>query len=159
MNVQKAEPPLPSATQGHGRSGGRAKAIPKMDQVRQAAMSINTRVDGENKGTSTLYRARGRHMLTNLTGTARAGQHADNHGPDAGAFHACGLPSLEAYWGETCRTCARCVGIECRAPPFSHAIEALPVLHNFNVGSHVEWSPNSANVSVSHQGLLHASRV
>ncbi|GAB7325129.1 hypothetical protein MBLNU13_g09212t1 [Cladosporium sp. NU13] len=88
MNVQKAEPPAPSANEGQGKSGGRPKGLDPMEAARQAAMNITNRVGG-NKG------------------AARAGQHVDNHGPDAGAFHA----TLEindfpqrARWAVTNRT-------------------------------------------------------
>lgn len=106
MNVQKAEPPPPSATQSQGRSGGHTRARDPMEAARQAAMNISNRVGG-NKGTSKLSQLKSCRMLTTLTGPARAGQHADNHGPDAGAFHA----TLEindfpqrARWAVTNRT-------------------------------------------------------
>lgn len=106
MNVQKAEPPPPSANDGQGKSGGRPKGLDPMEAARQAAMNITSRVGG-NKGTSTSKPDPRVYMLTHNPGAARAGQHVDNHGPDAGAFHA----TLEindfpqrARWAVTNRT-------------------------------------------------------
>lgn len=111
MNVQKAEPPPPSANDGPGKSGGRPKGLDPMEAARQAAMNITNRVGG-NKGTSTpthppILNLQETHTNTPLPGAARAGQHVDNHGPDAGAFHA----TLEindfpqrARWAVTNRT-------------------------------------------------------
>jgi ATP-dependent RNA helicase DDX46/PRP5 len=109
MNVQKAEPPPPSANDG-GKSGGRPKGLDPMEAARQAAMNITNRVGG-NKGTfpkSHITPQNDPHTNNpTLTGAARAGQHVDNHGPDAGAFHA----TLEindfpqrARWAVTNRT-------------------------------------------------------
>jgi ATP-dependent RNA helicase DDX46/PRP5 len=109
MNVQKAEPPPPSANDG-GKSGGRPKGLDPMEAARQAAMNITNRVGG-NKGTfpkSHITPQNDPHTNNpSLTGAARAGQHVDNHGPDAGAFHA----TLEindfpqrARWAVTNRT-------------------------------------------------------
>jgi hypothetical protein len=53
MNVQKAEPPPPSANDGTSKSGGRPKGLDPMEAARQAAMNITNRVGG-NKGTTTL---------------------------------------------------------------------------------------------------------
>lgn len=107
MNVQKAEPPAPSANETQGRSGGRTKALDPMEAARQAALNIQNRVGG-NKGKRLHALLHCNHTLTQPpTGAARAGQHADNHGPDAGAFHA----TLEindfpqrARWAVTNRT-------------------------------------------------------
>lgn len=71
-------------------------------------MNITNRVGG-NKGTSRRYSPTMQRPHTNrfTPGAARAGQHVDNHGPDAGAFHA----TLEindfpqrARWAVTNRT-------------------------------------------------------
>jgi ATP-dependent RNA helicase DDX46/PRP5 len=108
MNVQKAEPPPPSANDGPGKSGGRPKGLDPMEAARQAAMNITNRVGG-NKGSSrrSLPFIHAPRTNITLTGAARAGQHVDNHGPDAGAFHA----TLEindfpqrARWAVTNRT-------------------------------------------------------
>lgn len=108
MNVQKAEPPPPSANDGHGKSGGRPKGLDPMEAARQAAMNITNRVGG-NKGTHQSCPTTPKEPQTNnpFPGAARAGQHVDNHGPDAGAFHA----TLEindfpqrARWAVTNRT-------------------------------------------------------
>lgn len=108
MNVQKAEPPVPSANESQGKSGGRPKGLDPMEAARQAAMNITNRVGG-NKGTSRRHSPTMQRPHTNRTtpGAARAGQHVDNHGPDAGAFHA----TLEindfpqrARWAVTNRT-------------------------------------------------------
>jgi hypothetical protein len=66
MNVQKAEPPPPSANDG-GKSGGRPKGLDPMEAARQAAMNITNRVGG-NKGASLtslpLSPPKKKHMLT-----------------------------------------------------------------------------------------------
>jgi ATP-dependent RNA helicase DDX46/PRP5 len=108
MNVQKAEPPPPSANDG-GKSSGRPKGLDPMEAARQAAMNITNRVGG-NKGTHPKppnHSQRTPYSNNLPTGAARAGQHVDNHGPDAGAFHA----TLEindfpqrARWAVTNRT-------------------------------------------------------
>lgn len=109
MNVQKAEPPAPAANEGAGKPGGRAKALDPVEAAKQAALNIANRVGG-NKGKSIMrISTTFRQWYTNkhFPGAARAGQHVDNHGPDAGAFHA----TLEindfpqrARWAVTNRT-------------------------------------------------------
>nr|OQO20375.1 hypothetical protein B0A51_09962 [Rachicladosporium sp. CCFEE 5018] len=88
MEVQKTEAPPPQATPAaSSRPGARGKGVDPMAAARAAAASINSRVGAR--------------------GPARPGQPIDNHGPDAGAFHA----TLEindfpqkARWAVTNRT-------------------------------------------------------
>jgi ATP-dependent RNA helicase DDX46/PRP5 len=106
MNVQKAEPQPAATNERPGRSGGRSQGADPMAAARAAAMNITNRVGGSRGESATALRS----MYTTLrhtTGAARAGQHVDNHGPDAGAFHA----TLEindfpqrARWAVTNRT-------------------------------------------------------
>jgi len=88
MNVQKAEPQPAATNDRRGGAGGRSQGADPMAAARAAAMNITNRVGGNR-------------------GAAREGQHVDNHGPDAGAFHA----TLEindfpqkARWAVTNRT-------------------------------------------------------
>ena len=105
MNVQKAETPPPAANDGQ-KAGGRPKALDPMEAARQAAMNITNRVGGNKSESKPKFPSR-YSELTSLPGAARPGQHVDNHGPDAGAFHA----TLEindfpqrARWAVTNRT-------------------------------------------------------
>jgi ATP-dependent RNA helicase DDX46/PRP5 len=110
MNVQRAEP-RPAATNDRragAAAGGRPQGADPMAAARAAAANITNRVGG-NRGQSApnLTPSSDNPPLRHSTGAAREGQHVDNHGPDAGAFHA----TLEvndfpqrARWAVTNRT-------------------------------------------------------
>jgi ATP-dependent RNA helicase DDX46/PRP5 len=106
MNVQKAEPQPAATNDRRSGPGGRSQGADALAAARAAAMSISNRVGG-NRGMSAQNRETRNNELRHSTGTAREGQHVDNHGPDAGDFHA----TLEindfpqrARWAVTNRT-------------------------------------------------------
>jgi ATP-dependent RNA helicase DDX46/PRP5 len=108
MNVQKAEP-QPAATNDRrgNTAGGRSQGADPMAAARAAAMNITNRVGGNRGESASALKVRYETSLRHSTGAAREGQHVDNHGPDAGAFHA----TLEindfpqkARWAVTNRT-------------------------------------------------------
>jgi ATP-dependent RNA helicase DDX46/PRP5 len=108
MNVQKAEP-QPAATNDRrgNTAGGRSQGADPMAAARAAAMNITNRVGGNRGESASALKSRYVTSLRHSTGAAREGQHVDNHGPDAGAFHA----TLEindfpqkARWAVTNRT-------------------------------------------------------
>ena len=107
MNVQKAEPQPAATNDRRSGAGGRAQGADPMAAARAAAMNITNRVGGNRGESASLMRSRHATSLRHSTGAAREGQHVDNHGPDAGAFHA----TLEindfpqkARWAVTNRT-------------------------------------------------------
>jgi ATP-dependent RNA helicase DDX46/PRP5 len=107
MNVQKAEPQPAATNDRRGGAGGRSQGADPMAAARAAAMNITNRVGGNRGESASALRARHTTSLRHSTGAAREGQHVDNHGPDAGAFHA----TLEindfpqkARWAVTNRT-------------------------------------------------------
>jgi ATP-dependent RNA helicase DDX46/PRP5 len=108
MNVQKAEPRPAPTNNRQGGAGGRPQgAADPMAAARAAAANITNRVGGSRGQFATTPLTPSIPSLRHSTGAAREGQHVDNHGPDAGAFHA----TLEvndfpqrARWAVTNRT-------------------------------------------------------